>query len=101
MQVCPNCSGQCTLAHNPGGPDCAYLDRVTLAVKAISDLMTHTGLINLDFADFRSVILGGGIAAFGVGEASGPDRIRLATDAAVLDLKRSLAAQRSKGQGTS
>lgn len=58
-------------------------DDVLLAgVKSITDLMVRPGLINLDFADVRSVMSGMGNALMGTGVAEGPDRAtKAATDA--------------------
>lgn len=72
------------------------LDDVTEAVRTITDLLTHVTLIGLDFSDVRTVLHpdglcgeeGGGLARFGTGEASGPDRAVKAAEAALLDLKR-------------
>jgi len=44
------------------------------AVKGISDLITVTGLINLDFADVKAVMKGMGLALMGTGVASGENR---------------------------
>jgi cell division protein FtsZ len=41
------------------------------AVQGISDLITFTGLINLDFADVKTVMSNGGAALIGIGEATG------------------------------
>lgn len=49
------------------------------AVQGISELITCPGLINVDFADVRTVMSSMGIAMMGTGSASGEDR---ATDAA-------------------
>ena len=43
-------------------------------VKGVTDLMVHPGLINLDFADVKSVMLETGTAMMGSGEAEGSDR---------------------------
>lgn len=43
-------------------------------VKSITDLMVRPGMINLDFADVRSIMLEHGMAMMGVGEAEGDDR---------------------------
>ena len=43
-------------------------------VKGVTDLMVRPGLINLDFADVRSVMDEMGKAMMGTGEASGEDR---------------------------
>jgi cell division protein FtsZ len=51
--------------------------------KAIADLITTPGLINLDFADIKSVMSNAGSALMGVGEADGTDRARKAVSAAI------------------
>ena len=52
-------------------------------VACITDLMTKEGLINLDFADVRSVTRNMGRAMMGTGEASGEGRARAAAEAAI------------------
>lgn len=50
-------------------------DEVMLqAVKSIADLCTQTGLINVDFADVRSIMDNAGTAMMGIGRASGEER---------------------------
>ncbi|MFO7967008.1 MAG: cell division protein FtsZ [Archaeoglobaceae archaeon] len=49
---------------------------LTRAVKGIAELITKPALINLDFADVRTVMEKGGVAMIGVGEAEGGDRAR-------------------------
>ncbi|MEI6887164.1 MAG: cell division protein FtsZ [bacterium] len=44
------------------------------AVKSISNLVTQTGLINVDFADVKAVMTDAGTAIMGMGEATGEDR---------------------------
>jgi cell division protein FtsZ len=53
------------------------------AVKGISDLITRPGLINVDFADVRTVMSEMGMAMMGTGTASGEQRARLAAESAV------------------
>jgi len=53
------------------------------AVQGISELITRPGLINVDFADVRTVMSEMGMAMMGSGVASGEDRARLAAEAAV------------------
>ncbi len=53
------------------------------AVQGISELITRPGLINVDFADVRTVMSEMGMAMMGSGIASGEDRARLAAEAAV------------------
>ncbi|VAW18453.1 Cell division protein FtsZ [hydrothermal vent metagenome] len=52
-------------------------------VACITDLMVKEGLINLDFADVRSVMRGMGKAMMGTGQADGEDRARHAAEAAI------------------
>lgn len=53
------------------------------AVKGISDLITRPGLINVDFADVRTVMSAMGMAMMGTGSARGEDRARQAAEAAI------------------
>ena len=53
------------------------------AVQGISELITKPGLINVDFADVRTVMSEMGVAMMGTGEASGENRARLAAEAAI------------------
>lgn len=53
------------------------------AVKGISDLITRPGLINVDFADVRTVMSAMGMAMMGTGTAKGEDRARQAAEAAI------------------
>jgi cell division protein FtsZ len=53
------------------------------AVQGIAELITRPGLINVDFADVRTVMSEMGMAMMGSGTASGPDRARIAAEAAV------------------
>ncbi len=52
-------------------------------VQGISDLVTMTGLINLDFADVKAVMQNAGTALMAVGEARGDDRAIAAARAAI------------------
>jgi cell division protein FtsZ len=53
------------------------------AVQGISDLITRPGMINVDFADVRTVMSEMGMAMMGTGVARGEDRAREAAEAAV------------------
>jgi len=53
------------------------------AVQGISDLITRRGLINVDFADVRTVMSEMGMAMMGTGFASGEERARIAAESAV------------------
>jgi len=50
------------------------------AVKGIAELITKPGLINLDFADVRTVMEGGGVAMIGLGESDTENRAQEAID---------------------
>ena len=52
-------------------------------VRGVTDLMVVPGLINLDFADIRSVMSEMGKAMMGTGEADGDDRAKRAAEAAI------------------
>ncbi len=53
------------------------------AVQGISELITRPGLINVDFADVRTVMSEMGAAMMGTGVATGENRARLAAEAAI------------------
>ncbi|MGK0722895.1 cell division protein FtsZ [Leucobacter sp. W1478] len=62
----------------------AAADQVLLAgVQGITDLITTPGLINVDFADVKSVMQGAGSALMGIGSARGADRAIKAAELAV------------------
>jgi cell division protein FtsZ len=62
----------------------AMADQVLLSgVSGITDLMVKEGLINLDFADVKSIMQGMGKAMMGTGEASGEKRAVEAAEAAI------------------
>lgn len=64
----------------------AMADQVLYSgVACITDLMVKEGLINLDFADVRSVMREMGRAMMGTGEASGPGRALQAAEAAIAN----------------
>jgi cell division protein FtsZ len=52
-------------------------------VQGITDLITNPGLINLDFADVKSVLKGAGTALMGIGTAKGEDRAVRAAEIAI------------------
>lgn len=59
-------------------------DNVSLgAVRGIAELITQPGLINVDFADVRTVMSEMGMAVMGTGVASGEVRARAAAEAAI------------------
>ncbi len=65
-------------------------DVLAQAVKSISNLITQPGLINVDFADVRSVMDNGGTALMGIGIANGEGRAaeaaKLATESPLLEV---------------
>jgi cell division protein FtsZ len=59
-------------------------DQVLLqGVSGITDLITTPGLINLDFADVKSIMAGAGSALMGIGSARGDDRAVAAAESAI------------------
>ena len=59
-------------------------DQVLLSgVQGITDLITTPGLINLDFADVKSVMSGAGSALMGIGSSRGEDRAVAAAEMAI------------------
>ena len=58
-------------------------DVLRQGIQGISELITKPGLINLDFADVRSIMSEGGAALMAVGQASGEDRARVAAEQAI------------------
>jgi len=72
------------------GPDTTLLDAFRTAnqvlqgaVQGIAELITRPGLINVDFADVRTVMSEMGMAMMGSGIANGEDRAREAAEAAI------------------
>jgi cell division protein FtsZ len=58
-------------------------DVLRQAIQGISDLILVPGLINLDFADVKTIMSRMGLAIMGTGIATGEDRARLAATAAI------------------
>ncbi|MGI9344678.1 MAG: cell division protein FtsZ [Gammaproteobacteria bacterium] len=48
------------------------------AVRGITDIVTQTGMVNVDFEDLRTVMASQGLAMMGTGSASGADRAMMA-----------------------
>jgi cell division protein FtsZ len=72
------------------GPETTLLDAFSAAnqvlqgaVQGIAELITRPGLINVDFADVRTVMSKMGMAMMGSGSANGEDRARIAAEAAI------------------
>lgn len=64
---------------------------LTNAVKGITELVTRSGLVNLDFADIKAVMSNGGVSLIGMGESDSTKRAEEAVDRALnnplLDVK--------------
>lgn len=58
-------------------------DVLRQGIQGISELITVPGLINLDFADVRTIMSEGGAALMAVGHATGEDRARKAAEMAI------------------
>src|SRR3989338_2209311 len=58
---------------------------LTNAVKGITELVTKSGLVNLDFADIKSVMGKGGVAMIGVGESDTENRAVEAVEKAITN----------------
>ncbi len=56
---------------------------LTNAVKGITELVTSSGLVNLDFADIKAVMANGGVSLIGIGESDSSDRAMEAVDKAL------------------
>jgi cell division protein FtsZ len=54
-----------------------------MGVRGVTDLMVNPGMVNLDFADIRTVMAEMGKAMMGTGESEGDDRARKAAEAAI------------------
>jgi len=72
-------------------------DILRQAVEGISDLITVPGIINVDFADIRSVMENAGSALMGVGTASGEKRAEEAAKAAINSPLLELSVNGAKG----
>jgi len=56
---------------------------LTNAVKGTTELVTSSGLVNLDFADVKAVMVDGGVSLIGMGESDSANRAQEAVDKAV------------------
>ncbi len=67
------------------------------AVEGISDLITTPGIINIDFADVRSVLENSGAALMGIGSASGENRAEEAARTAISSPLLEISINGAKG----
>jgi cell division protein FtsZ len=72
-------------------------DVLRQAVQGVSDVITVPGIINLDFADVRSIMREAGSALMGIGRASGENRARAAAELAILSPLLELDIQGATG----
>ena len=72
-------------------------DILKQAVEGISDLITQSGIINVDFADVRAVMENSGSALMGVGIASGENRAQVAAQSAVSSPLLEISINGAKG----
>ena len=87
------------------GEDCTMLeafkqanDVLGGAVRGISDIIIRPGLINVDFADVKTVMSEKGTAMMGTGTSNGPDRARIAAEHAVASkLLEDISLKDAKG----
>lgn len=56
---------------------------LTNAVKGVTELITTSGLVNLDFADIKAVMANGGVSLIGMGESDSQNRATDAVDKAI------------------
>ncbi len=67
------------------------------AVEGISDLITTPGIINIDFADIRSIMENAGAALMGIGSASGDNRAEEAARMAISSPLLEISINGAKG----
>ncbi len=58
---------------------------LTNAVKGVTELVTKSGLVNLDFADIKAVMSNGGVSLIGMGESDSAKRAEEAVDKALTN----------------
>lgn len=58
-------------------------DVLRQGVQGISDLITSAGVVNVDFADVKTIMAEQGAALMGIGQANGEDRVQKATNMAI------------------
>ncbi len=72
-------------------------DVLRQGIQGISELITVPGLINLDFADVRTIMSSGGAALMAVGEGNGEDRARQAAEQAINSRLLDVSIDGAKG----
>ena len=67
------------------------------AVQGVTDLITKSGFINLDFADIKAILTGAGTAIMGMGEGEGEDRAEKAAKNAITSPLMTFPVTGAKG----
>ncbi len=70
---------------------------LTNAVKGITELVTSSGLVNLDFADIKAIMLNGGVSLIGMGESDSNSRAEEAVDKALNNPLLDVDIKNAKG----
>lgn len=70
---------------------------LTQGVQGISDIITQPGLINVDFADVKSIMSDAGSALMGIGSGVGENRAQMAARAAVMSPLLEVSIEGAKG----
>ncbi|MBT4376454.1 cell division protein FtsZ [archaeon] len=70
---------------------------LTNAVKGITELVTTSGLVNLDFADIRAVMVNGGVSLIGMGESDTESRASDAVQKAIQNPLLDVDISNAKG----
>lgn len=61
-----------------------YADTILMkSIKSITEMLTKPGLVNVDFADLKTIMKSGGVAMIGMGESEADDRARKAIEQAL------------------
>ena len=72
-------------------------DMLRQGIQGISELITIPGLINLDFADLRAVMVEGGSGLMAIGQATGKDRARAAAEQAIHSALLDVSIEGARG----
>ena len=70
---------------------------LTNAVKGITELVTSSGLVNLDFADIKAVMSNGGVSLIGMGESDSTNRANEAVEKALSNPLLDVDIKNAKG----
>ncbi len=70
---------------------------LTNAVKGTAELVTKAGLVNLDFADVKTIMANGGVSLIGVGESDSENRAKEAVDKALNNPLLDVDVSNAKG----